>query len=451
VSKRTKIFDSGKQGVTGLYIDINAVGTRRRFWLKVQDRATGKQVSVPVGEFSPTFGRDEARRAALKLRGETVTTIAAAHAAKVADDALTFDEVCDRYIAYISDGVHRPVKKSRHNVISFLRRPRKAFGSRPVSSITAADIAAVLRGILEEVRKERATNPRLHVSLQNQVRAILYGLFRWSTDPDQGYTQINPCAQLGARKYRPAAKDRALDAAEIKTLWSLLDSADCPCDRGNALGLQFILATALRPGGEVADCQRSELKNLDQPAEAFYAIPAARVKKNRPIEQPLNSVALGIIRELYALGDSKQLFGRRGSRVTRKTLEEAARAVCAHLKWTDERKFTPHDLRRTAATLLGNNGVTQSSISLVLDHAGENRVTAIYDRANRRSERRVALNRLAELLRGIINPDAAPQATLATKLQALLDQGLDETTLAAKVAALVAPAGKNVVPLRRVA
>ena len=54
-----------------------------------------------------------------------------------------------------------------------------------------------------------------------------------------------------------------------------------------------------------------------------------------------------------------------------------------------------HDLRRTGATVMAEGGVQRFIIERVLGHA-DSSVTAIYDRATYRDEKRAALEVLAE-------------------------------------------------------
>jgi integrase len=85
--------------------------------------------------------------------------------------------------------------------------------------------------------------------------------------------------------------------------------------------------------------------------------------------------------------------------------------LCAQLGM---RPFTPHDLRRTAASLMGKLNVPRSIISLCLDHTisrdehGE--IAAVtaehYDQDPRIEEKREALQLLADEIRRIIS---APQ------------------------------------------
>jgi len=79
--------------------------------------------------------------------------------------------------------------------------------------------------------------------------------------------------------------------------------------------------------------------------------------------------------------------------------------------------FTPHDLRRTAASLMGNIGVPRSIISLCLDHtikADEHGAVSPvtgkhYDQDERIDEKREALQKLADEIRRII--DSPVEAT----------------------------------------
>ena len=57
-----------------------------------------------------------------------------------------------------------------------------------------------------------------------------------------------------------------------------------------------------------------------------------------------------------------------------------------------------HDLRRTGATFMAEAGVARFILAQVLGHA-DNSVTAIYDKASYRAEKRAALDVLAETVR----------------------------------------------------
>src|SRR6185295_4881298 len=91
------------------------------------------------------------------------------------------------------------------------------------------------------------------------------------------------------------------------------------------------------------------------------------------------------------------------------------------------RPFTPHDLRRTAATLAGDLGFDDAWIAKCLDHAASRKqeqivptVTGkVYNHSKRMKEKRAVLDGIAAELRRIIGkPVPATQAKNELRLAA---------------------------------
>ena len=80
--------------------------------------------------------------------------------------------------------------------------------------------------------------------------------------------------------------------------------------------------------------------------------------------------------------------------------------------------FRAHDLRRTAASYMGEAGVDRFHIAHVLNHRSvtHNTVTAIYDRYRYDKEKRAALEKWAEVLSGIVDVEPAPTTAPAGRL-----------------------------------
>jgi integrase len=165
--------------------------------------------------------------------------------------------------------------------------------------------------------------------------------------------------------------------------------------------------------GELLAAHRDELFDLDGENPRFE-VPLKRVKKRRVIQQPLSDLAVEIIRE--ALVSDRQQFGDQP--MNRKVMAAALRGtkvkgkvktqgICALLRL---RPFTPHDLRRTAATLAGDLGFDDSWIAKCLDHAASKKqeqivpsVTGkVYNHSKRMKEKRAVLDGVAAELRRII-------------------------------------------------
>src|SRR5262245_24208770 len=79
--------------------------------------------------------------------------------------------------------------------------------------------------------------------------------------------------------------------------------------------------------------------------------------------------------------------------------------------------FRAHDLRRTAASYMGEAGVDRFHIAHVLNHRSvtHSTVTAIYDRYRYDKEKRAALEKWAEVLAGIVEVKPAPTTAPARR------------------------------------
>jgi len=162
-------------------------------------------------------------------------------------------------------------------------------------------------------------------------------------------------------------------------------------------------------------------------------VPLKRVKKRRTIQQPLSAFAVDIIKE--ALTDDEQQFvfarPRGDGALERKAMATALRGtknkdgtvrtagLCASLGL---KPFTPHDLRRTAATLAGDLGFSDAWIAKCLDHSTSKdehgvRVPSVtgrvYNHSKRLQQRRAVLDGVANALREIVSDSVQQDMQLA--------------------------------------
>jgi hypothetical protein len=86
-------------------------------------------------------------------------------------------------------------------------------------------------------------------------------------------------------------------------------------------------------------------------------------------------------------------------------LDRAKKAAAILCKGGVSFQFRAHDLRRTAASYMGEAGVDRFHIAHVLNHRSvtHSTVTAIYDRYRYDTEKRAALEKWAEVLFGIVD------------------------------------------------
>jgi integrase len=241
-------------------------------------------------------------------------------------------------------------------------------GKKLASEVTKQDIATLSNDIVAGKHGVPSIANARH------MRRAASGLFTWAAEAGRDYVTASPCINLP--KLDPEhPRNRVLTEDEVRTLWHGLDRNDLPWDRTTRLALKFALVTMLR-SGELLSIHRDELNAENGTVD----IPARRVKRRRVINQPLSDLASEIITEAmgnyeYAFtgrfGDaplSRQAMSgaltgtkmtRKGKRVTRTP------GICELLGLAP---FTPHDLRRTAATMCGELGLPEAGISLCLDH-----------------------------------------------------------------------------------
>jgi integrase len=90
---------------------------------------------------------------------------------------------------------------------------------------------------------------------------------------------------------------------------------------------------------------------------------------------------------------------REGAPITIRALSQGIRDRRKHFGLPD---FTPHDLRRTAASLMTANGVPRLHVEKLLNHTIDD-VAEIYDRHDYSKEKRAAVEKLAESIQAILS------------------------------------------------
>jgi integrase len=206
-----------------------------------------------------------------------------------------------------------------------------------------------------------------------------------------------------AKAEHPAPKvvrERFLSRAEVVSMWNGLAVAMDQSVAVQAI-LKLCLVTAQRLS-EVAGMTRSEL-DLDK---NLWTIPATRTKNKREQIVPLSDLALAIIGERLKATTGEYLFPDRTGRAPLKhhvvdsTLARALERGALKME-----HWTPHDLRRTAATLMSESGVPEFHISCVLNHISVTRgsiTQKVYNRNTYLAEKREALDKWAMILSAIV-------------------------------------------------
>lgn len=436
VPKRVKFYD---RKCPGLYVSITTAGVAT-FSFKFTDRQTGKQRTGWLGLYNPeTFTVEDARSKVYGLKGMGGDAIAETFRDRREQQAKrgkTVNEIIEERIEWMktpvrkADGEMRPRLESWENTASHLRRfIGSKLGRKIAADVTRGDIQALSDDI---VAGRHGGKPS--VSNARHMRKAASGMFRWALRRE--YITANPCSDLEPLDAEHP-RTRVLTEDEIRIFWHGLDREDLMTswDRRTRLALKFELATMLR-SAELLGAHRNELIDLDG-EQPRLDVPLKRVKKRRVIQQPLPSLAVEVIKEALKGNNKDFVFASPldNKPMHRKAMADALRGdkrkgkvrtpgICELLGL---KPFTPHDLRRTAATLAGDLGFDDAWIAKCLDHAASKKseqivptVTGkVYNHSKRMKEKRAVLDGIAAELRRIIGePAPVTQAEAGLRLAA---------------------------------
>jgi integrase len=148
----------------------------------------------------------------------------------------------------------------------------------------------------------------------------------------------------------------------------------------------------------------------------WWTIPAASSKNADPHRVPLTATVLEILEQRTTAKhvDDRYVFSNHRHTCVVARAKKAAAILC---KGGVSFQFRAHDLRRTAASYMGEAGVDRFHIAHVLNHRSvtHSTVTAIYDRHRYDKEKRAALEKWAEVLSGIVDIKPAPSKAPARR------------------------------------
>jgi integrase len=292
--------------------------------------------------------------------------------------------------AYLSARENRTLRSMDERRGVFRRHIFPRFGERPIASIKRSEISRLLDRIVAEKGPVAAEH----------TLATLRRLFNWYAMRDDDF--LSPIVR-GMSRIRPEerARDRVLDDAELRVVWRAAEAA------GTAYGhmVRFILLTATRLR-EAASMAREELSADGRE----WLIPAARYKSKRDFLLPLSKSAQAVLASVPVIG-KRWVFTSNGEVPINgfsKSKRRFDAQVLVEVRKIDPAakplpRWTPHDLRRTARSLMSRAGIGPDHAERALGHVIGG-VRGVYDRHEFKEEKRNAFEALAMQIERILNP-----------------------------------------------
>jgi integrase len=388
---RAAQYSVGDAACPGLCIRITPKGVKS-FAFAYRNRTTRKVEWLTLGRY-PDMPLTKAREIANDARkavanGETPIAAKVRHV-EAERAVMTYAKVVALYY-----DAHLSTLRTGRNIRTTLERIGRIYrwNERPIASITDDEAATVLSDIAERRGKKR---------MANQAKHLLHGMLKWAKQPGRKFVTINPFSDLPAPGGPVVTRERFLSAEEIRQVWRALDDPKSLGIKPDAAtALRLVLTTAARPG-MVRGMVGTELRDLRGPSEhgPHWALPAERMKAGSAFITPLSGLALELLQPHLKRDRDARIFDLR-----RHDLHEAAARIVAGLGMN---KWTPHDLRRTSATILDKSGYSLEQIGALLAHTRKG-VTAVYarwDKFDLRREMAMVIDRA--LRKALDTPHAA--------------------------------------------
>ena len=365
----------------GLYVEVFPTGGI--VW-RYRYRVDGRREKLTLGKYpaltlkNARIKRDEAAQAAALGKSpatqKQLAKVAAAEATTVAE----FGE------RYFSEVVHKDRQDLTIPRRYFNKAVVPAIGAKPVRNVTTEDVRAIIWKKKDEGFDAAAGN----------IRGLLKRLFDYAMTC--GLIGVNPVLALPMRHvHRAKSRERALSPDEIRVF--LRAAIESNIRRQFKLGLHLILLTMVRK----SELLLARWEHVDLEA-AEWQIPAENSKTGKPHIVFLSRQAVDLFKQLQVLaGGSELVMPGRGS-LTKPFAHNAINAALkVALRDQPIPAFTVHDLRRTASTLLHENGWASDVVEKALNHTIGG-VRGVYNRAEYAPQRREMLQFWADFIEQLL-------------------------------------------------
>lgn len=381
-----RLADYNDSRESGLCLRVFSSG--RRSWY-VRYRANGKRRRYKLGDY-PALGLSDARKRAARLKVDVRDGEDPLHQRQERRDAETVGDLIEWYLSEYA--VKHLASKTLVERERILRGKDVSYLLGMIANeVEPADVALAL---------DRIERRNSHIML-NRTQVALSAVFKWAAIRRRAGVVQNPVKVL-PRRFSEKARERVLDADEVRTVWRDVSGRSV----GAPTALKLILTTAQRPG-EIGAMRWAHIEG------AVWRMPKGHRKRPRgedaspPHDVPLSALTLDLLAEIRVHNSKEQRDGYRllvfpseseAGHLLYNGISQAAQRIVKRKKME---RWTPHDLRRTAATHMTGLGHGRLIVEKILGHKDPT-VAGIYDRHAYWDERTEALDAWADRLQEIV-------------------------------------------------
>jgi integrase len=275
-----------------------------------------------------------------------------------------------------------------------------------IGDLAAEDVRKTHIQVILDAIRARGTEDRPRISMQKKTLADMRQMFGWALERD--YLLADPTAVIRKAKLGASTeRERVLSEAELIELFKRLPASGLA--ETSRLALMIQLSTASRIG----ETLQAHWAHVDFERRT-WGIPAETAKNGKAHTIALSDFAARQFEALHALtGVTPWLFPNteiKGPVCPKSTTKQVGdrqryaktimtnRSQDAHALELPGGRWVPHDLRRTAATMMVQLGVLPDVVEKCLNHTEPNKLKRIYQRASYEGPMRDAWRLLGDRL-----------------------------------------------------
>ena len=248
------------------------------------------------------------------------------------------------------------------------------------------------------------------IFLARNLLKLIRQMFRFAVTSD--FIEFDPTASLGITKTttKPTERDRTLSELEIRALARQLPNANLL--KSTECAIWIALSTACRIG----ELSKAKFSDLDI-ENRCWQIPKENSKNKKAHKIYLSDFALEQFKILtsFATNDTwlfpnrdrsshvceksitKQVGGRQTENILSNRSKDNQALILTGGIWT------PHDLRRSGATIMGDLGINSDVIDKCLNHTEENKMKRTYQHQKLEDQKAHAWQVLGDRLNLLVN------------------------------------------------
>lgn len=428
--------DEGKK-LGGLCLQLSPGGQKAYYY---RYRFQGKAAECRLGASSPQFKLKDARGLHAELwhvldkgRDPGLYLKLQRQAAQKAD-AETCQHLFEEWVAHYAETESPKTRRKPSASVVAKHKRRWGLYCDPLKAFPFRDVERVqVLNLVDKIAKRGSRGNGAAVEARH-VLSLIRQMFHYAVN--RGYMQASPAATINggdAGVSNGEVRERSLKTHELRQLWAALDSAvagreGLPSSVALSLQVASVVKLLILTGQRVSEVAQMQWRELDF-NEGVWTIPGERSKNRRAHIVHLSPLAVDLIVAMKPFTGASPYVFESAVKPGHAIRSDVVGKAIARLQGIPATKkqpsnedaplfgldhFTPHDLRRSAATAWASDlNIFPHIVEHMLNHTLP-RLQRTYQRGEYLPERREAFSAWGERVETLIASDPGSNVTAIT-------------------------------------